>query len=220
MTDGKLIVIEGSDNVGRSLHCDLLAERLGAHGIATKSIGLARSKLMGDMIKSQGGDFHIMDTRTRSLIYATDLVYQSIHDIVPMLEAGFVVIADRYTLTPEIREAVRGGDVDWIKSLYSTVPKPDVTLILHAGPRRLLNRIMLSESIGKLRKFECGTDLYPGESITTSFLNYQRVLRKKFLKSADENDWLAIPTRDDLWAVHENIWNEVSAILGEMLLEI
>ncbi len=220
MNQGKLIVVEGADNVGRSLHCELLSERLGAHGIATKRIGLSRSKLMGETMKSRSGDIHVMDTRTRSLMYATDLMDQIIHEIEPLLAAGFVVIADRYTLTPLIRESVRGGDVDWIRSLYSTAPKPDLTLILHAGPRRLLNRIMLSESLGKLRKFECGTDIFPGETITTAFLEYQRILRKNFLNVADENGWPAIATRDDLWDVHEQIWSQVKLALGDMLIDL
>ena len=48
---GKLIVIEGPDNVGRSLHTRLLSARLKAHGIATHIIGLARSELMGEIVK-------------------------------------------------------------------------------------------------------------------------------------------------------------------------
>ena len=33
-TEGKLIVIEGPDHVGRSMHARLLSERLKAHGVA------------------------------------------------------------------------------------------------------------------------------------------------------------------------------------------
>ena len=40
---GKLIVIEGPDHVGRTLHTRLLSARLKANGIATHTIGLARS---------------------------------------------------------------------------------------------------------------------------------------------------------------------------------
>ena len=94
---GKLIVIEGPDNVGRSLHTRLLSARLKAHGIATHIIGLARSELMGEIVKSRTADMHQLNWRTRSLLYATDLHDQIKHEAEPLLDAGFVVIADRYT---------------------------------------------------------------------------------------------------------------------------
>ena len=70
---GKLIVIEGPDHVGRSLHTRLLSARLKANGIATHIIGLARSELMGEIVKSRTADIHQLNWRTRSLLYATDL---------------------------------------------------------------------------------------------------------------------------------------------------
>ena len=53
---GKLIVIEGPDHVGRTLHVRLLSARLKANGIATHIIGLARSELMGEIVKSRTAD--------------------------------------------------------------------------------------------------------------------------------------------------------------------
>ena len=72
-TGGKLIVIEGPDNVGRSMHARLLRERLEAHGIAVAVVGLARSELLGDLIKRSHSDIHQLNWRTRALLYATDL---------------------------------------------------------------------------------------------------------------------------------------------------
>ena len=82
---GKLIVIEGPDNVGRSLHTRLLSARLKAHGIATHIIGLARSELMGEIVKSRTADMHQLNWRTRSLLYATDLHDQIKHEAEPLL---------------------------------------------------------------------------------------------------------------------------------------
>ena len=39
---GKLIVIEGPDHVGRSMHARLLSERLKAHGVAVSIVGERR----------------------------------------------------------------------------------------------------------------------------------------------------------------------------------
>ena len=110
--EGKLIVIEGPDNVGRSMHARLLSERLKAHGVAVSIVGLARSDLLGDLIKKSSSDLHQLNWRTRALLYATDLHDQFIHKIDPLLSAGFVIIADRYTATPMIREKILKGDLE------------------------------------------------------------------------------------------------------------
>ncbi len=217
MNQGKLIVVEGADNVGRSLHCELLSERLGAHGIATKRIGLSRSKLMGETMKSRSGDIHVMDTRTRSLMYATDLMDQIIHEIEPLLAAGFVVIADRYTLTPIIREKIRGGNTRWIEGLYNQAPKPDLTIVLHAGGRRLLNRIIHSNDLASLNGFEAGMDLNISPSVTKSFLEYQKLLKAAFAEYAEEKEMPIISTKQSVKDVHKEIWSHVKPIVKDVL---
>jgi len=217
---GKLIVIEGPDHVGRTLHTRLLSARLKANGIATHTIGLARSDLMGALVKSRTADIHQLNWRTRSLLYATDLHDQIKHEAEPLLGAGFVVIADRYTLTPRIREHVRGGDGDWIGSLYLNTPEPDAMIILHAGPRRLLNRIMFGERLEALNHFEAGMDLALSTSITSSFLQYQKILRNKFQEEGKKVGATMIPTRHTVEDVHDKIWESVEPVVEHMLQPI
>jgi len=217
---GKLIVIEGPDHVGRTLHTRLLSARLKANGIATHTIGLARSELMGTIVKSKTADIHQLNWRTRSLLYATDMHDQIKNEVEPLLNAGFVVIADRYTLTPRIREQVRGGDGDWIDSLYSNSPDSDAMIILHAGPRRLLNRIMFGERLEALNHFEAGMDLALSTSITSSFLQYQKILRQEFQKAGKKLGATLIPTRHTVEVVHDRIWDSVRPIVEHMLQPI
>jgi|TARA_B110000914_G_C15511734_1_gene471204 dTMP kinase len=217
---GKLIVIEGADQVGRSLHARLLSARLEAHGIATQTIGLARSKLMGELLKSHTNDIHHLNWRTRALLYATDLHDQIKNDVQPLLNAGFVIISDRYDLTPIIREKVRGGDPEWIKDLYSEIPIPDSVLILHCGPRRLLNRIMFGEKLETLNHFESGMDLALSTSITSSFLKYQKLLRQEFEIVGEESGAVLIPTRGTVENVHDKIWKQIQPIIGKLIQPI
>jgi len=219
-TEGKLIVIEGPDHVGRSMHARLLSERLKAHGVAVSIVGLARSTLLADLIKSSNTALHQLNWRTRALLYATDLHDQYIHQIQPLLAAGFVVIADRYTMTPLIRESIRGGDEDWIRGLYSNLHQPDVTVVLQAGGRRLLNRMMYNESLTKLNHFEAGADMALSPSITRSFLEYQKLLRKAFIKKANEGGYPVIHTREKVVDVHAAIWSYVKPCVAEMLQSI
>ena len=136
------------------------------------------------------------------------------------MEAGFVVISDRYDLTPKIRESVRGGDPNWIKSLYSEIPKPDSVIILHCGPRRLLNRIMFGEKLESLNNFESGMDMGISTSITSSFLKYQKLLRDEFTKAGKEIGATLIPTRDSVEIVHNKIWESLQPIVGNLIQPI
>lgn len=217
---GKLIVIEGPDHVGRSMHARLLSERLKAHGVAVSIVGLARSELLGTLIKSSNPGLHQLNWRTRALLYATDLHDQYIHEIEPLLAAGFVVIADRYTLTPLIRESIRGGDSNWINGLYKNMPKPDITIVLQAGGRRLLNRMMYNDSLTKLNHFEAGADMALSPSITHSFLQYQKLLRAAFIRHAEQEKYPIIHTRNTVSEVHSEVWEYTLPCVEDMLQPI
>ena len=217
---GKLIVIEGPDHVGRSMHARLLSERLKAHGVAVSIVGLARSELLGKLIKSSNPGLHQLNWRTRALLYATDLHDQFIHEIEPLLAAGFVVIADRYTLTPLIRESIRGGHSDWINGLDKNMTKPDITVVLQAGGRRLLNRMMYNDSLTKLNHFEAGADMALSPSITHSFLQYQKLLREAFIRHAKEENYPIVHTRDTVSEVHSKVWKHILPCVEDMLQSI
>ncbi len=216
-SEGRLIVIEGPDHVGRSLHARLLSERLKAHGVAVTIVGLARSELLGELIKTATSELHQLNWRTRALLYATDLHDQYIHDIHPLLAAGFVVIADRYTMTPLIREVIRGGNAEWIQGLYNSMPKPDMTVVLQAGGRRLLNRMMHNNSLTRLNHYEAGTDMALSPSITRSFLEYQKLLKKAFIQHAEKEGHPIVHTREAVPEVHKAVWNHVKPCVADLL---
>ena len=93
---GKLIVVEGTDGVGRSTQIALLREWLEANGFAATETGLTRSELAAAGIKKAKRG-HTMGDLTMNLFYATDFVDRLEKQIVPALRAGFVVLTDRYT---------------------------------------------------------------------------------------------------------------------------
>ena len=215
---GRLIVFEGPDHVGRSTHARFVSERLEAHGVASVTFGLARSKLLGDLIKREGPEIHDYGSRTRALLYATDLHDQLLHEIMPAYRAGYVVIADRYTITPAVREEMRGVPISWLQGLYSGAPKPDATIILDIGPRRLLDRILYTQGgLESLSRYECGLDLGLGTTSTTSFLTYQKKMRKKFREIADETDANIVSTNGTPIEVHSRVWEAILPVVSDML---
>jgi dTMP kinase len=166
---GWLIVVEGTDNVGRTTHVDRLRTHLERLGYAVAEAGLNRSELASRGIRraKQG---NILGSNAFNLFYATDFADQLEHQIVPMLRAGFVVIADRYLYSLMARAIVRGADPHWIRSVLSFSLVPDAVFYLRIEVPDLVPRMLLC---GGFDYWESGMDLPMGEDLFESFVHYQ-----------------------------------------------
>src|SRR5881628_2528651 len=92
---GRLVVIEGTDGVGRSTQVSLLKEWLESRGYAVVNTGLRRSELAGRGIeRAKRGN--TLDPLTLNLLYATDFWDRMERQILPALRAGMVALVDRY----------------------------------------------------------------------------------------------------------------------------
>src|ERR1051326_6354643 len=92
---GKLIVIEGTDGVGRTTQIEMLKPWLEQEGHAVIETGMTRSALAGKGIK-RAKEGHTLGRITLSLFYTTDFADRLENAIVPALRARFVVLTDRY----------------------------------------------------------------------------------------------------------------------------
>jgi dTMP kinase len=88
---GKLIVIEGPDAVGRSTQMQRLKPWLEELGHAVLDTGMARSALAGKGIK-EAKVGNTLGPITMTLFYATDFADRLENEIIPALRAGFVVL--------------------------------------------------------------------------------------------------------------------------------
>src|SRR5437899_10671113 len=140
---GKLIVIEGTDGVGRSTQISLLKEWLGPQGRAVLDTGLSRSGLAGKGIK-RAKEGHTLGPLTLSLFYATDFADRLESEIVPALRAGFVVLTDRYIYSLMARAMLRGIDTGWLRNAYGFVLKPDDGVYLRIGVDDHIPRVVFS----------------------------------------------------------------------------
>lgn len=138
---GKLIALEGPDCVGRSTQIALLREWLEASGYAAYTSGFRRSVLANRGINDakQG---NTLGNLTMALFYATDFADRLQRDIIPALQAGFVVLTDRYIYSLMARAMVRGVDMAWLQSLMGIALVPDAVLYLRADVKQLLPRVL------------------------------------------------------------------------------
>jgi dTMP kinase len=171
-----LIVIEGTDGVGRSTHITLLRTWLESRGHAVLDTGMTRSVLAGRGIK-EAKTGHTLGRLTMQLFYATDFIDRLENQMLPALRSGFVVLTDRYIYSAMARAEVRGIDSAWIRSIYSMALVPDAIFYLRiSSPQQLVERV-LSSGRG-FDYWESGMDLGCGEDLYDSFIQYQtRMLR-------------------------------------------
>ena len=166
---GWLIVVEGTDGVGRTTHIDHLRSVLEREGYAVAETGLTRSDLAAEGIKL-AKEGNTLGSNAYNLFYATDFADRLERQILPALRAGFVMLTDRYTYSLIARAIVRGADPDWIKSVYSFALKPDAVYYLRIQVPELVPRVIMN---GGFDYWESGMDLPMGQDLFDSFVNYQ-----------------------------------------------
>jgi dTMP kinase len=198
---GKLIVIEGTDGVGRSTQINLLKPWLEEQGHAVLDTGMTRSLLAGEGIR-RAKEGNNLGRVTQSLFYATDFVDRLENGIVPALRAGFIVLTDRYVYSLMARAFVRGMDSKWIRSIYSVALKPDATFYLRLSIDQLVPRVVFSRGFDY---WESGMDLYPGRDMYDSFCNYQTALLAEFDRLSEEYKFEVIDASADAGQVFERL---------------
>ncbi len=179
---GRLIVIEGTDGVGRSTQLNLLRPWLESSGYAVIDTEMTRSVLAGPGLK-QAKEGHTLGPITLNLFYATDFVDRFENQIVPALRAGFVVLTDRYIYSLMARALVRGADARWIRSIYGLALKPDAVFYLKIGLDELIPRVLQR---GGFDYWESGMDMRLGGDLYESFVNYQTRLIAEYEKMVGE----------------------------------
>jgi dTMP kinase len=206
---GRLIVIEGTDGVGRSTQIKLLRPWLEQQGHAVLDTGLKRSELAGKGIQ-QAQEGHTLGRVTLSLFYATDFADRLENQIVPALRAGFVVLTDRYIYSLMARAIIRGVDPSWVRSAYSFALKPDAVFYLRIGVDDLIPRVVFSTGFDY---WESGMDLNPSEDMYESFRKYQTALLAEFDKLAKEYNFEVIDATPDVRMVFERLRAGVARVL-------
>jgi len=179
---GRLIVVEGTDGVGRSTQIALLKEWLEASGYAVMGTGLKRSLLAGNAIKTAMTG-HTMGDTTMFLFYATDFADRLQRDILPALRAGFVVLTDRYIYSIIARAQVRGVDPAWIRNLLRFALVPDLVFYLHADLPHLIPRVL---NVRGFDYWESGMDFLRGDDYYDCYVEYQTRLLAQFDSIAEE----------------------------------
>jgi dTMP kinase len=210
---GKLIVIEGSDGVGRSTHIALLRTWLESRGHAVLDTGMTRSVLAGRGIK-EAKQGHTLGRLTMHLFYATDFADRLENQMVPALRAGFIVLTDRYIYSAIARAIVRGADPAWLRAIYGIALVPDAIFYLRIdNAEELVRRVLASGR--EFDYWESGMDMYLGEDFYESFVAYQSRMLTEFDRMSGEYGFRVVDATRSVRRVASDLRRAVARVVDE-----
>jgi dTMP kinase len=163
---GRLIALEGIDASGKSTQVELLAAALKALGRDVKTTKWNSSKLTRKAIR-RGKEKRLFRPQTWALIHAADFWDRHERVVVPAIEAGATVIADRWFYTALARDCARGLDAKWVIALYQGARIPDLVFHFAIDSREALARKR------KVSFYEAGMDLGLSQDERRGFAMFQ-----------------------------------------------
>ena len=206
---GSLIVIEGTDGVGRSTQIEQLTRWLEVQGYGVVNTGWTRSPLLAETINEAKAG-HELNVTTFSLLYAADFADRLENQIIPALRAGFIVVADRYMYTAFARNAVMGADPEWTRKLFGFAVVPDLVMYLKIDVKHLVPRVLESKGMDY---WESGMHLKLGSDIFDSFRRYQARILREYERMAEEFDFVTVDAQQPI----DSIQQELRATIGRYL---
>lgn len=213
--NGLLIVIEGTDGSGKSTQIDLLKNYIEDKSYGAMVSEWKTSRLIANVI-DDAKDKNLLNATTFSLLYAADFADRLENTIIPALNAGFVVLMDRYKYTAFARDVVRGHNLEWVKKLYNYAPEPDLVFYLDMPVDTLLKRVIGTTG---LDYWESGRDIGLSSDFYKSFKIYQEKCLDEYNKMKNEYGFVSIDGTLPVYDIHKIIVDKVQCLLNEGKLD-
>jgi dTMP kinase len=180
---GKLIIVEGIDGSGKSTQLLLAKRYLEAKGFKPFFTEWNSADLVKAVTK-KGKKKMSLTPMTFSLLHATDFAHRLVHNIVPPLKAGMIVLADRYVYTAFARDVVRGCDRDWVRAVYDFAPRPDRAFYFNVPIDVSVQRITAGRA--QIKDYEAGMDLGLAPDRVSSFRIFQGRILEEYARIVGE----------------------------------
>jgi len=196
MNKGKLVVFEGIDGSGKSTQLERTAQWLNGLGYRVVKRREPTEGHFGRILRASavGGRLSPEDERDH---FVQDRQWHVETHLRPALDAGQVVLLDRYYFSSIAYQGARGLDLDDIRRRNEAIaPQPDIVLLLDLDPETALQRIQKQRAEAP--------NLYEK-------LDYLRAVREIFLSLPDP-----FIRRIDARPEEEVVWKQIKAALAPM----
>lgn len=174
---GRLIIVEGIDGSGKSTQLDLLRKWLINQGYLVIFSEWNSSPIVKGITR-RGKRQQLLSPMSFSLIHAADFASRTYSQIMPALQSGAIVLADRYVYTAYARDAARGVNRAWLRRLYSFAVPPTLAFYFDVPLEEAMRRISVGRA--ELKYYEAGRDLGLSNDPYESFEIFQRLIREEY----------------------------------------
>lgn len=151
MTQGRFIAIEGPDGSGKTSIIQVLRQKLEQDGLEVVTTREPGGSPIAEQIRQVilDVDNHAMDVRTEALLYAASRRQHLVETILPNVQAGKLVISDRFVMSSLAYQGMARGiglDPVWAINQFAIDGQmPDLTLLVDVPAEVGLERIQAAK---------------------------------------------------------------------------
>ncbi len=193
-----LIAFEGLDQSGKETQARLLAERLAAAGrrVTTVSFPDYSTPIGAELYRALHGERAYGPDVIQMLMIANR--YEWKPAIVKAIDAGQVVVADRYLASSVAYGEAQGLDPDWLSEAQRFLPPPVLTVMIDIAPatavaRKRSNRDRFEQDLAMLER-----------------------VRVSYRRQAAQPGWAAIDGERPIEAVAADVAMAAASVLGRL----
>ena len=213
---GKLIVVEGIDGSGKSTQLRLLEKWLRFNKFEVFRTEWNSSDMVKS-ITSKGKKKANLTPITFSLLHATDFADRFERNIMPLLRAGYFVLADRYIYTAYARDVTRGCNASWVRKLYDFALKPDLAFYFHVPIDVSMDRILSGRP--KLKFYEAGMDMNLSKDIYDSYRIFQSKILDQYQSMSKRENFTVIDATLGIKEQQNQMRKEVKKLIPQKLIK-
>jgi dTMP kinase len=137
---GVFIAIEGIDAVGKKTQTFILKSWLASRGMTTRTFSFpAYDTPIGREIRRFLAGTASYPQQARAMLYAANR-WEKVDELERLLSTNDALIVNRYTGSNYAYGTSNGLELDWLVSLESGLPQPDITIVLDAPPVKIAPR--------------------------------------------------------------------------------
>ena len=223
MVKGKLIIIEAGDGCGKATQTKLLYDRLNQAGYKVKKVEYpdyespactpVKMYLQGEF----GGHVDDVNAYAASVLFAVDRYASYRMKWKKDYEEGTIILADRYTTSNMVHQAVKIEDskmrdefLSWLWDTEFTkmgLPVPDKVIFLNMPPD-ISNKLIDNRAKKDNRK----KDIHEQDK------NYLEKCHEVYQEMANSYDWDIVECAKDnqlrtIEEIHEDVWQKIQGLI-------
>lgn len=154
MRKGNFIAFEGVDGSGKSTHAKLLAAYLKGKGHEVVLTAEPTKGFLGQIIRMVLASKLEVSPRTFALLFTADRSEHIDKIIQPNLDAGKIVITERYYYSTLAYQSSQGLNFNWLVDINKFAIDPDLVIMLEIDPDDALARIKRDKDIFEVQEFQ------------------------------------------------------------------